>query len=254
MLNIGIAQIKNSIDVQTNFDSIWRFLDLFKSNHVDLILFPECALSGFSASIKNCSLDSLESYLSKISDWAFESGIDVVLPTAIMDGKIYNSGFIFTSDKRVQFHKLGLTESEKQFFSTPEIESKKKFHCKNYSYGLLICMEAQQEPWRYFSNSEVDFILWPGYWGWDEKDQWTPQNEENLVFKNSIEWRKPLIQSNFAFNDSGDLRKGPKGLSVVIDQSNQLAFRGSHESESGFIVTLKKTNLQTIVTRVSSLY
>lgn len=159
MLSLGVAQITNSTDINKNFDSIWQLLESFESHAVDLVLFPECALSGFSASIKECTLDFLEPYLSKISDWTLRTGIDVILPTAVVDEKIYNSGFIFSSGRREQFYKLGLTESEKNFFSVPEKPSNKKFQCKSYNFGLLICMEAQQEAWNHFKNEEVDFIL-----------------------------------------------------------------------------------------------
>lgn len=255
MLNLGIAQIINSTDINKNFNSIWQFLESFESRSVDLILFPECSLSGFSAKIKECSLELLEPYLSKISEWSLRTGIDVILPTAVVDDKIYNSGFIFSAGKREQFYKLGLTESEQKFFSLPKKPSNKKFQCKNYKFGLLICMEAQQEAWNHFTDDEVDFILWPGYWGWEKDDEWIElksNNEENLVFQNMLHWKKPLIQSNFALNDFGDSRKnGPKGLSVVINNDNQLHFKGEYEKESAFIVSLEKLQDVTIVRKVT---
>jgi hypothetical protein len=115
-------------------------------------------------------------------------------------------------------------------------------------------MEAQQETWDHFKNDEVDFILWPGYWGWEKKDEWSAfktDGEQNLVHKNMHHWKRPLIQANFARNDFGDSRKGPKGLSVVIGHDNHLKFRGDYEKDSAFIVTLEKVNQQTVVRDVT---
>src|SRR5690606_39059782 len=97
-----------------------------------LVLFPECSLSGFSAAIKECHRSALEKYFSQISTWCEQTGIDVVLPTALVEEKIYNTGFVFSHGSQKQFYKLGLTESEQKFFSTPMEASQKVFECQGY--------------------------------------------------------------------------------------------------------------------------
>ncbi len=153
MVSIDVAQIANSLSLEKNVQTIVEFLNRFKAKNVDLVLFPECSLSGFSAKMKECTLDLLQPYLDQIQQWSADSGIQVILPTAIVENqKVYNSGFWFKGNTKTQFFKLGLTDSEKKFFSIPEAATQKVFEIGSLKCGLLICKEAQQAPWQHPSN------------------------------------------------------------------------------------------------------
>lgn len=249
MLTIATVQIKNSTNTQGNFATILNFLKLFETQEVDLILFPECALSGFSAAIKDCTAEALEIYFKQIEEWSRVHQKDVILPTAMVEeNKNFNSGFHFQQGRRQRFYKVGLTESEVKFFSTPQTLTPKVFECKGFKFALLICIEAEHPAWTYFKPTEADFILWPGYWGWEPEDDWSEhkksKKEENLIYKNMQEWQLPLIQANFAYNHSTDpgvpAPTGPKGLSVVVDKENNLVTRGELEQESYTLVKVDK--------------
>jgi predicted amidohydrolase len=96
MLRVGAAQTRNSTDLEANYSSISSFLDRFERKKADLVLFPECSLSGFSAKISECSLETLNPFLYLVDQWSKRTGIHVVLPTAIAEHKkVYNSGFWF---------------------------------------------------------------------------------------------------------------------------------------------------------------
>ena len=247
MIRIGVAQIKNSIDLKENLKNVKKCLGIFQDTNADLVLFPECSLSGFSAKIGECSLDSMNSYLDELKLWSKLNKKMLILPTALREDKIYNTGFAFHNGTMERFYKVGLTESEKQFFSVPVGYKKKVFTLKGYKFISLICLEAQLNPELYFSYGDVDFILWPGYWGWEKSDKWEAiksNGEENFVFTNSAMWSVPLIQSNFAYNDLGDDRvKGPHGLSIVVDKENDLKFRASYEQQECFVVELDKKKI-----------
>jgi predicted amidohydrolase len=242
---LGVAQTGNSLDVSKNFDSIKYFLNIFKNEGVDLVVFPGCSLSGFSAKMKECTSKVLESYLLEIQEWSNENNIQVILPTALVEEeKIFNSGFWFKKNERQQFFKIGLTESEKQFFSVPEKPGEKVLNINGFRCGLLICKEAQEETWSYIDD-EVDFIVWPGYWGWTQEFTWQEKDDgiDNLVYMNSTKWKCPIIQSNFAYNDLGQhTGAGPEGLSIVVDSENKVVFRAGHLKESGYVVKLEKSN------------
>lgn len=242
MISIGVAQIKNTTSIIDNFLSIKSCLSLFEKSNADLVMFPECSLSGFSAKIAECTIDIISSYLDEIRDWSNRTGKAVLLPTALKEDVIYNTGFFFNQNDVKRFYKIGLTESEEKFFSIPEGYKKEIFEVKGYRFMPLICMEAQLDSDLYFSNGDVDFILWPGYWGWDESDEWKKlkQDEtENLVYKNVSSWSVPLIQSNFSCNDLGDSRNsGPHGLSIVVKSNNDLVYRGPYEKQECFVVEI----------------
>jgi len=249
MLKIGITQIKNSSIVEENFHSIIKSLNYFESTGVDIIMFPECSLSGFTGKVNECSKDQLNSYLSEIENWSKINEKYVVLPTAFIEGeKIFNTGFIFGECEAQQFYKLGLTDSEKTFFSTPNRKLNKVFRIRGYNLAILVCFEAQQDPWKYFNNGDVDIILWPGYWGWLKGESWQElkkDGEQNLIFENMKKWQRPLVQSNFAFNDlKAHSGAGPHGQSMFVNSNNKLFGKGEYDSESCYELHISNNEIQ----------
>ena len=247
MIIIGIAQIKNSVEIEDNFTAVKKALSLFQETETDLILFPECSLSGFSSKMKNCKLEDIQKYLDEIQEWTRKHSKSVVLPTALHTDKIYNSGFIFTNGECTQFYKTGLTTSEEKFFSRPALSTKKIFRIKNHNIAILICFEAQMDPWSFFGNGDVDIILWPSYWGWEKQDTWQEfknNGEENEIYRNMQLWKRPLLQSNFAFNDLGDYgASGPHGLSMFINSDNSLREQGGFELEECYRIVIENNEI-----------
>lgn len=241
MLKIGVTQIKNSGNIEENFNTIKKVLSLFEKTDVDLLLFPECCLSGFTGKLNGCSFDELSPYFAEVEKWSLKNNKHVFLPSAIVeDGKVYNSGFLFGDDHPKRFYKLGLTESEKTFFSLPAVENQKIFEIKGHKLALIICFEAEQGAYEFFDKGEADIILWPGYWGWEVGDKWNElkrNGEENKIFQNMKEWKIPLIQANFSFNDLSDHRgAGPHGLSMFVNSDNSLFAQAHSDSESCYEV------------------
>ncbi len=196
--------------------------------------------------------------MKQISAWSQRTGINVILPTALVqDTKIYNSGYWFNGNDVTQFYKIGLTDSEKKFFSIPDKIESKVFNINSFNLAILICFEAEHTPTTYFQKDEADIILWPGYWGWTQEDNWDENKEKEIkhkIFSNMSEWRVPLIQSNFSTNDLMDHRgTGPQGLSHVIDEENKLIYRGVHLKDEAFIVNLTKVNNKTTITSCKTL-
>lgn len=247
MITVGIGQISNSTNIEENFKAICGLIERFESAGVDLVLFPECGLSGFTSKIRECTKSVLQPYLEEIQKLSAKAAMDVVLPTAIVEeGGIFNSGFWFKNEGRHQFYKLGLTDSEKKFFATPPAQSSKVFEKNGYRFGILVCYEAEHAPWTYFDDGTVDAILWPGYWGWTVEMGWSAyrdQDRANPIFQNMTHWKCPLLQANFANNNLGDgMTGGPEGLSYIVNTDNTLVHRGLHLKEDGFVVNLEKVH------------
>ena len=243
MITVGVAQIKNSIEVADNFTSIKKCLDFFADSNVDLVLFPECSLSGFSIKMEECTEDVLQPYLDFVESWSIQKDKAVILPTALRKKRIFNAAYFFYRNEKKIFYKYGLTDSEKHFFSIPEDEILKIFSIKDYQLAVLMCAEAEQSPWGFIKPGEVDVILWPGYWGWGISDKWGDKKasgESNLVYKNMNEWRVPLIQSNFSSNDLKDYRdSGPHGRSVFVNSDNRLYGEGGFDKEACYSVLIE---------------
>ena len=244
-----MTQIKNSLNVEENFQTIKKALKIFASSDVDLILFPECGLSGFSGKLNGNTYEALYNYFQEVEKWSLKYRKYVFLPSAITKDQVnYNSGYLFGNDKPIQFFKLGLTKSERTFFSTPTHETKKIFKIKGYNLALVICFEAELSFDQYFKEGQVDVVLWPGYWGWQKGESWKEKKisgEANIVYENMTKWKIPLIQANFAFNDLREHRgKGPHGMSMFVNSDNTLAGSGDYDSESCYEVYVSDNEIK----------
>lgn len=243
MISVGVAQILNTVSLERNLETARKFLRRFAFEKADLVLFPECGLSGFSTRAGECSRDRLAAVLGELEGWSRETGISVVLPSILREEReVFNAGFWISPSGTETFFKVGLTAAERTFFSAPS-RSPKVFAVGDFRFGLLICCEAQEPASTYFREGDVDAILWPGYWGWTVEDGWDAMDlngRPNRIFANMDVWKRPLIQSNFAGNDVEGGQGGPQGLSLVIDADNRVAHRARHSVESGFLVILEK--------------
>jgi|GEM_PF-1238597 len=262
-LKVGVAQIRNGMNLAENLDRVLSSAKSLAEAGVDIVLFPECALTGFSAAVKDMNFDEVELAIQKVRRASELLGIAVLLPSVLKNasGEFQNSGYLMIPENSPQqFFKEGLTASEVKFF-TPSETQLRSFQFKEFQIALLICIEAADQPWKYLnSENPPDLILWPGYWGWGESVMWDErEDEEGLgsglkIRENCDTWQRMMIQANFSENSLGDTRAGgPTGLSVVIDAQNQLDHRGRFKEEDLFLVELTKTPDQMIVSRVSSL-
>lgn len=238
-MKIASVQIPNSLRVEENFNQILISLKSALREGCELVVFPECSLSGFSSEMKKCSMGFLEPFLNQIREISLQENVTVVLPSAYVEmRKIYNAIFIFDSNQMSIQYKIGLTESEQRFFSVPENAHSKIFTTKGIRIGVLVCFEAQMSPYSFIKEGEVDLILWPGYILSGHKKDWD-NLENNEVYQNMNNWKVPLIQSNFSFNDLSigkDL--GPDGHSIVLDKNNNLVKRGKYQNNDIIITNL----------------
>ena len=236
-MKIASVQIPNSLKVEDNFDNILSSLKSAVDAGCELVVFPECSLSGFTSEMKKCSMNFLKPFLDQIREISFQQNMTVVLPSAYVEGeKVYNAVFIFDSNEVTIQYKIGLTESEQRFFSIPENKHSKIFIAKGIRIAILVCFEAQMDPYSFIKEGECDLILWPGYISSGEKKGWD-NLEKNEVYQNMTYWKVPLVQSNFSFNDlSIGKDRGPDGHSIVLNKNNNLLQRGKYQ-ENDIIIT-----------------
>lgn len=240
---IASIQIPNSLSIEENFKHILNSLENAIEEKCELVVFPECALSGFSSEMKKCSMDFLKPFLDQIREISFQQNVTVVLPSAYAkEEKVYNAVFIFDSNQVAIQYKVVLTESEQKFFSVPEIAHSKIFTKKGIRIAILVCLEAQMSPFSFIQEGEVDLILWPGYILSGEKKEWN-KIVKNEVYQNMTHWKVPLIQSNFSFNElSIGKDRGPDGHSIVLDKNNNLVQRGKYQENDIIISNLNDLN------------
>lgn len=80
-MKIAAIQISNDVKISTNAEDILHLISQAKDLGADLIAFPECALTGFSAKVKEIPTDAILSGLKKIHEASIRLDIGVLIPT-----------------------------------------------------------------------------------------------------------------------------------------------------------------------------
>ncbi len=240
-VTVGLTQLPNHTDTGANAARILGAIAQWGARGVDLVVFPECALTGFSARHGDATPETIRAHVDAIERAAITQGLAVVLPSARLDGdEAINSGWWLGAGlERSRFDKTGLTESERLYFTAPESPGVRVVEVGGARFGVLICREVDDDPERYLGDDPPDVVLWPGYWGWDAEDGWDPEVGGAYALTRRLE--RPLLQATFSRNEGTTHRgAGPHGLSVVVGRGNELARRGPWGEDAGIEVTLTR--------------
>ncbi len=229
---VASVQMENSTDQANNLNVMTNMLALAASQKADIVMFPECALTGFHSKPEPCTPQDLEPLIARLHRYAMAHQISVLLPSIIHeDDAFFNGGwFLDTRGQRTRFVKRGLTESEQKFFTVPDDAMQRVFAHENLRLGVLLCREVADSPETYFDARNVDLVLWPTYWRWDDELQWGSSQEGELAqaaYEAVKHWGVPLCQSNYSANSTEDVRaSGPSGQSVIINANNTHLMNG----------------------------
>lgn len=166
----GCAQIFITGDVQANLEKILAFIHKADTLEVDLLVFPEAALSGYAVEsyYKDKPLpgrEELDAALEQVCQAAARTGVWLVLGTSIYkeDG-LYNTLLVIDSAGKVQasYSKAHLTSGdEKAYRFGKEIPV---FQAGGMKYGLEICYDVRfPEPWRIQALKGAQVIFHSSY-------------------------------------------------------------------------------------------
>ncbi len=235
IIKIGISQLENSTDQTTNIKTIERHLNAYESHDVDVVVFPECALSGFSAKFERRTEQQLLSSISFAKNWSERNEALIILPSAYVgnDGQIINGGWLVNGPLTEPFYKVGLTESEKRFFASVASPGKRSFKIRGVDCALVICREID-DPSNTYVNSP-DLVIWPGYYNWLTTPWQQPEGAARL--NTASNWGVPLIQCNWAKNVGTNSAAAPSGGSVVAI-GDELVDQDLYHVESASIIEI----------------
>lgn len=119
-LQITAAQLKFRRPLPENVELLRQLIAEAAWAGSDVILFPECALTGYNIDFRTVSRDEIEHGLKAVSDAAKTSQCQVLIGSPTFAGrKRFNSLLVFDRQGRETFryHKIHLTPRDAKFFA-----------------------------------------------------------------------------------------------------------------------------------------
>ncbi|MBN1350018.1 carbon-nitrogen hydrolase family protein [candidate division KSB1 bacterium] len=161
---VGQFQLKPNIDA--NLKAIESMLEIAAHNDAELIVFPECALTGYPPpgrdSLDFINQDSTEKVLKYLRQRARDLSMAIALGAGWQDQQaIWRNRAFFIDDTGeilAYYDKIQQTDHERKFFR--DGERLPTFSWRNLRLGMLICMDMRYpELWRIMRQSGVNLML-----------------------------------------------------------------------------------------------
>jgi len=164
VLRIAVVQMPMAADLQENLDSIRAALAEAAEAGADLVLFPECAVTGFHRYVKLlCDPPRLDAALAGIREAVDAAGIAAVVgsPEWHPDG-FWNATVLFQPQQIPQIsNKVGLTPSETRFFTPGDRAD--AWVVAGRRVGVVMCREILDGDALIDHYSDgIDVLVWPG--------------------------------------------------------------------------------------------
>ena len=147
-IRMGVAQVRQTADIDVNFSKIMEYLDRAGGEGVDILCFPEAQLPGYRVDITPSDApvqaERLERYTRMISERCGQLNMACILgsETPVAEGKPLNSAVIIDERGRVvgRHSKTILTPLDAKAYSPGQgfgVWSLKDIPC-----GVVICFEG----------------------------------------------------------------------------------------------------------------
>jgi ribosomal-protein-alanine N-acetyltransferase len=151
-LRIGVAQVAQTGDLDTNLAKALEYIDEAAAEKVDLLCFPEVHLSGYRVGLIDPDSVVDEAGLTRALDAVRERckdhGIAVCMGTGTpnADGKPFNSAVVIGRDGEIvaTHHKSRLTPKDALGYAVGECPT--YFEFEGIPMGLVICFEGFRFP------------------------------------------------------------------------------------------------------------
>lgn len=167
-MKVGAYQFPMSGDIDQNLEHIKTGIDSAAKQGVRLLVFPECALTGYPPedikSVSDIDFTKVEDGISQLQTLAVENGMYIVVGTAErFEWKYYNSALIFSPncEKIAPYRKRALWGWDLDNFEQGDNGSG-VFTADGYRVGVRICYEVRfPEYFRelYKEKTDLDVVL-----------------------------------------------------------------------------------------------
>lgn len=152
MLKIGLAQCRQTADIDVNVEAIFRFLEDAACSRVQVLCFPETQTAGYRVDVAKSDMpvpvERLQEVHTQVAARCGELGMACILGTEIplesnpSNGRPYNSALVIDERGKIlgAHHKTRLTPLDAIAY-TPG-ESIETFTLFGVTVGVVICFEG----------------------------------------------------------------------------------------------------------------
>src|SRR5215216_6371981 len=162
--HIGIVQMDLSTDIDENTQKILDYIRLAAKQRINLLCFPECALTGYIVDHHKIRMDDIRRGISEIQKASDKYGVSAIVVTPLHSGNsnskktIYNSAAILRPYSKIKLYfKNELTDYDKKYFIKGN--NTVAFRVNNIKCGVLICRD-QNNPLLASKYRNIDVLFY----------------------------------------------------------------------------------------------
>lgn len=177
-MRIAAYQFPVSGDICVNYEEMVKAIDLAQNEKVDILIFPECALTGYPPrDIENAmsvDFDLVSEKSNKLQSLANEYGIVLIVGSIVKTQEIYNRAMLFLPNGSIgSYDKRALWGWDRDNFSQGKSDG--VFVVDGIRFGIRICYEIRfPEYFRelYKHNTDVNIVLFYDVSDKDDTDRY----------------------------------------------------------------------------------
>lgn len=240
-MRIGAYQFAVSGDIDDNYRRIQEAILRAACDNVQLIVFPECALTGYPPyDIKNaCSVDfdKLNDVYKRLQDLVNDQQIYVIVGSIFKSNdEFYNSALVFSPYQAMQiYHKRALWGWDKDNFSIGSNNG--VFDIDGWKIGVRICFEVRfPEFFRelYKENTDLNLVLFYDTSDKDDLDRYE-------LIKSHIRTRAvENVSYTLSVNTCSSYQTAP---TMFYDRSGHVLSELERNEEGIFVIDLFKEEM-----------
>lgn len=164
-MRIAAYQFDVTGDIKNNLSIIKNAVKEAKDEGADLIVFCECALTGYIKrdvdDPKELDRDCIDKSINEIGQMSVNNNISIITGSIAFDTNCYNRAYLFTPNGKVDWYdKRALYGWDEENFTCGD--KKGIFYLDGLKIGLRICFEVRfPEYFRelYVENTDLDIVL-----------------------------------------------------------------------------------------------
>ena len=212
-MKLGVCQMAVTERLEINTGKILDFLKQGKAQNINILGFPEMALTGYTKKILDSENmnDMVRESLSKIKEKCITLGIAAIIGHPYKkDGKLYNSTSVFLSNgSTYTYDKKYPTERELKYFEIGE-KNPPVFSCCGEKIGVIICRDQNYPKLaRELVRGGAKFIYILSAHFYDPKEaRWKLEKNRAIPITRAVENGVHVLLSNFVGSHLGMVSLG----------------------------------------------